>query len=102
MIIEKYQIYSTAPSNLPASKFINPLQQAQIELAVDVRSLSHRQYNPCSNQEVLGTFLKDAGIAYHCDYMRLGSCHKEPACYKNGCKLNDKVGYSHPLQHELR
>jgi uncharacterized protein (DUF488 family) len=92
---EKFFIYTVGHSNLPASKFIHLLQQAQIELLVDVRSSPYSQYNPHFNREVLRTRLKDAGIAYDYEGERLGGRPKDPACYKEGHLPNGKADYLH-------
>ncbi len=57
--------YTIGHSNRPIGEFILLLQQAQVDLAVDVRTIPKSRHNPQFNADVLPASLQGAGIGYH-------------------------------------
>lgn len=97
---EKLTVYTIGHSNLPAGKLIGLLQQAQIEVLVDVRSSPYSQYHPHFNREVLQVRLKENGIDYQYAGERLGGRPKDPACYKDGRLPDGKADYLHLVDYK--
>jgi uncharacterized protein (DUF488 family) len=81
-------LYSIGHSNHPETKFLDLLQQHQIQVLVDVRSHPFSRFNPQFNQRRLDAALAAAGIRYVFMGDQLGGRPKR-------ADLRDEAG--HPL-----
>lgn len=58
-------IYTIGHSTHPIEDFIDLLKNYEIEMLIDVRTISKSSHNPQFNKEVLEAVLKESGIQYH-------------------------------------
>jgi uncharacterized protein (DUF488 family) len=57
-------LYSIGHSNHPVIRFLDLLQQHQIQCIADVRTAPYSRFNPQYNREQLAISLKEKGISY--------------------------------------
>ncbi len=58
------QLYTIGHSNRPLDEFIRLLQEAGVELVIDVRTIPKSRHNPQFNADALEHALQGAGIGY--------------------------------------
>ncbi len=58
------QLYTIGHSNRPSDEFIRLLQEAGVDLVIDVRTIPKSRHNPQFNADVLEQALHGAGIGY--------------------------------------
>jgi len=75
-------VFTIGHSNLSFDAFVAALQQAGVDLVVDVRSAPYSQYNPQFNREMLERGLETPGIGYRFAGESLGGRPADPTCYR--------------------
>jgi uncharacterized protein (DUF488 family) len=87
----KSAIYTIGHSNHEITSFIALLRQYDITALCDVRSHPYSRYVPQYSREPLKAALATAGIAYVFLGKQLGARSKNPACYKQGRVLYERL-----------
>ena len=82
-------LYTVGHSTHPIGRFLALLEQHEIRLLVDVRSVPRSRRHPQFNREALAASLKDAGVEYEFLGRELGARAEDPLLCENG-----RVSYS--------
>ncbi|MGI9249606.1 MAG: DUF488 domain-containing protein [Pseudohongiellaceae bacterium] len=77
-------LFTVGHSVHPINKFIGLLQQHDINVVADVRSVPFSRFNPQFNKKRLAASLHEQGIQYEFFGEELGARAKEPSCYVDG------------------
>jgi len=78
------EIFTIGHSNVVADRIIDLLQQNEIALVVDVRSVPHSRFAHQFNKRLFAHTLDTASIGYTYARQALGGRPDDPACYENG------------------
>ena len=85
------RVFTVGHSNHALADFLALLHRHAVNAVADVRSVPYSNFNPHFNREALSGELANAGLAYFYLGHELGGRSDDPACYRNGHVLYDRV-----------
>ena len=91
-----HTIYTAGHSNHTTEKFVGLLQQYNVDMVVDIRSVPYSRYSPQFNKETLSVILQNNRIKYLFLGNELGARPQDKNCY-----VNHKVSFEKIKQTEV-
>ena len=83
-------LFTVGHSNYPVEVFLGMLQEHEINVVVDVRSVPYSRYNPQFNRDRISKSLRENRIKYMFFGKELGARTDDPSCYDD----DGRVQYS--------
>ncbi len=93
-------VYTIGHSNVPDEALVKLLQNFEVRVVVDVRSVPYSQYTPQFNGPIFERTLKQAGIDYIFAGTWLGGRPDDPRYYKRETLPDGKVNYLQEVHYE--